>query len=776
MGDKRFGFELVQLCVLAWFVVLYTLLTPLLLYSVYRYTLRDVQHRPFIHARRPKLVLVCCTLTIAYCSIYAPILLLFTHFPAWFPSSYQLQRASLPSIFAYSALPLFAISTHFSIRFFQVHYDLQYNSSMADQIWTQAINTKTRNFYIAHRAKYGQPRFQYVLFCIFLLIFNSALISMLVLYGEYTIYVAQIVILTVLTLNMLALLVIFRRLTSFLDVIKIRTELLWNIILTFLDILVIAAHSFLCLYHMHVGTADGVMHSVMLNGYSVVSVISSLLFFCICYMQTLYIILQPEVQQMPATTPSLAALPTNSTPLSSKYTYSSTLPNGTPLTVMHSVSNHQLHRTDASRSIGGAGSRSKGLQSIFKNDETFKLFIRHLAKEYCIENALFLFESQQFKLQCNVIENEMHMMQHSASINLDKLPARISVSKSGSNSKRNVLYSKKAKNLLSVPPTVREDVDLVIVDAKWNTTTADTEMDAKHSPCSPPTVSEFEVDPADDHLEDMIRCAAAMDPVDTPNGSASPHTPQTPATGHSGKSATRLQLKLSDIPTSNSHSEEVLRSIPFHLIPTSQIIEKYQNDLEKIYLSLYEKYVDWKSSSFEINVSSACRNRLHNIYVRITYQLLMEEREQLLLEQEAKSEHTKSNFLTVEKGWVVDKRSDGPPTVGNNDGKQARATVMWQSRKTIVNALKATIVKQQMSGNSADRQSKTEETMTVQSASNASLPNIDKKVEIGEVVEVLSAAQSDIIHNLKDSFNRFKLSPEFNEWLMHNASSFGLNA
>lgn len=234
--------------------------------------------------------------------------------------------------------------------------------------------------------------------------------------------------------------------------------------------------------------------------------------------------------------------------------------------------------------------------------------------------------------------------------------------------------------------------------------------------------------------------------------------------------AAKHALKLPRIASSgykSNHYEgdnQILSFIPFHLIPQSQIIEKYGNDFEKIFLKLYDKYIDWKSSSFEVNVSGDCRNKLHNIYVRITYQLLMEEREQLMLEQEAKNEKRKSNFLTIENGWVVNARSDN-----KKDGKP-RATVMWQSRKTIVNALKATIAKQQMNDDGIseddDKQKNNKDT---------ELKDIETKVEISEVVDVLTLAEQDIIKNLNDSLSRFKRSEEFRSWLCDNMNVFGLS-
>lgn len=197
---------------------------------------------------------------------------------------------------------------------------------------------------------------------------------------------------------------------------------------------------------------------------------------------TLYIILQPEAQIELISNQSPSALASTShkysvtsnggsSPVSSKFTYSTPLPNSSPeIANRMSAYSSSFNRTEKSINSRSqpALSRSQSinlnsirLSHIFKNDDTFKLFIRHLAKEYCIENALFLFESQQFKKQCNDIEAKMTTInsRHSKSdismnihheTNPSKAVARISSSKSQSsmNSRRGI-YSKKPRNLLS---------------------------------------------------------------------------------------------------------------------------------------------------------------------------------------------------------------------------------------------------------------------------------------------------------------------------------------
>ena len=466
-GDKRFGFELPQLLIFAWLIVLYLLLTPGLIWSVLRYK-KSFNH-PFIHCRRPKLVITCCILTIIYSSIYQPLILILTQFKL---IPYLYDNLTIETyMFLFNALPLLLISLHFSIRYFQLYYDLNYNSSMADQIWTQAINTKTNNFYIKNRVKFGKPRFQYITFSIVMFIVNGIIITMVLLelFGDNTIYIAQIIIVAVLILSIIPLIIIFRKLTSFLDAIKIRTELLWNIIFSFLAIACIAAHSFMYIF---MDNKDDVIN----YGYTIISVVISLIYFCICYMMTLYIILQPEAQMglLPSRSPTAihkySMASSNGTPVS-KFTYSpSSLPQSAPEIAnrMSAYSHHSSHNHSGNMTPALSRTQSMNLNAIrlphiCKNDDTFKLFIRHLAKEYCIENALFLFESQQFKKQCNEIEEQISMMTRNSKSGADlainipietnpnKAVARISTSKSISsmNSRRGGLYSKKAKNLLS---------------------------------------------------------------------------------------------------------------------------------------------------------------------------------------------------------------------------------------------------------------------------------------------------------------------------------------
>lgn len=87
---------------------------------------------------------------------------------------------------------------------------------------------------------------------------------------------------------------------------------------------------------------------------------------------------------------------------------------------------------------------------------------------------------------------------------------------------------------------------------------------------------------------------------------------------------------------------------------------------------------------------------------------------------------------------------------------------MWQSRKTLVNHLKATIAKQRMTN---DDEKKIDENVN----------NMEMKVEIQEIIDVLTLAEQDIIRNLNDSLSRFKRTEEFRHWISENMNAFGLN-
>ena len=209
-------------------------------------------------------------------------------------------------------------------------------------------------------------------------------------------------------------------------------------------------------------------------GYTIISVAISIIYFFICYMMTLYIILQPEAQidlfpSRSSKNHKYSAASSNGTSPSSKFASSSSSlpPSGPAIANRMSAYSQQSHSGNATPQLSREQSinlNTVRLNHIFRNEHTFKLFIRHLAKEYCIENALFLFESQQFKKQCNALENQLLMITRDSNVSksatndlsikipidkdVNKAISRASNSKSMSNSRRCV-YSKKAKNLLS---------------------------------------------------------------------------------------------------------------------------------------------------------------------------------------------------------------------------------------------------------------------------------------------------------------------------------------
>ena len=238
------GLETQHIFALSWFFILYTIPTPLLIFSMRRY--RSVYYHPFIYYRRPKLVIACCVVTLIYSSIFSPLLILHHAFLGGeFPLSAK-------ATFLLHSLPLLFISLHFSIRFyqvmprqictesisisiaisvhvypqttlsFQVFYDLNYNSSIADEIWSRAINAKTNNFFIVNRSRYGRPRFLYFVFMGSMAAISVFVITLtLCLSAEY-LWIPQIVVLSVWILNVIPLIFIFQKLNSFLDLIKVR--------------------------------------------------------------------------------------------------------------------------------------------------------------------------------------------------------------------------------------------------------------------------------------------------------------------------------------------------------------------------------------------------------------------------------------------------------------------------------------------------------------------------------------------------------------------------
>merc|ERR1719334_836038 len=107
------------------------------------------------------------------------------------------------------------------------------------------------------------------------------------------------------------------------------------------------------------------------------------------------------------------------------------------------------------------------------------------------------------------------------------------------------------------------------------------------------------------------------------------------------------------------------------------MIEECGNDIEKMFLLIYEKYIDWKHSSFEINISHSVRQQMHDIYVRITYQILLDERKQILMEQQVEERIARDSAKAIENG-----DDNG---CGHHDDRKddERDSGLWQSRKSV---------------------------------------------------------------------------------------------
>lgn len=237
-------------------------------------------------------------------------------------------------------------------------------------------------------------------------------------------------------------------LSHFLFPPQIRTELLANLILSFLGLAVLTAHSF-----VHLLIDDHSEESVLykLYEYMVLSVVICTIYFAICYVMTLYIILQPEAQCQ-----TQSVCPESNEPKESK------LPKDAPQSVPdiaskmanHSYSVHNLPRSPSQRDITADGVQSKvdmssvRMHHIFRNEHAFKLFIRHLAKEYSVENALFLFESQQFKRHFSRIQGDLSIVIPTMAMH-PALENRGTNSISISTSKRGLLTNKRPKQRIS---------------------------------------------------------------------------------------------------------------------------------------------------------------------------------------------------------------------------------------------------------------------------------------------------------------------------------------
>ena len=207
-------------------------------------------------------------------------------------------------------------------------------------------------------------------------------------------------------------------------------------------------------------------------------------------------------------------------------------------------------------------------------------------------------------------------------------------------------------------------------------------------------------------------------------------------------------------------SHMVLDFMPFELIPQSAIVEECGNDIERMFLLIYEKYIDWKHSSFEINISHSVRQKMHDIYVRITYQLLVDERRQIMMEERIVRESIKAQNGQSTDGHTdtTVEEVDGEDAVNGVDGvDKGAASGLWHSRKTVVNTLKATISKKQLDGD-----------LDADGATNAEEEQMGTVVENEEMIDALTMAEHDIMRNLNDSLTRFRRTPELQQLVAEN--------
>jgi len=741
-------------------------------------------HHPFIYYRRPHLVTACCAVTLIYSSIYSPLLMLHHAFIDELGLS-----ISSKTTFLVHTVPLLVISLHFSIRFYQVFYDLNYNSAIVDEIWSKAINSKTDNFWKHNRSRYGRPRFLYFCFVGSTAVISVFVVSLTLGLDARFLWIAQCLVLSVWILNVIPMLFIFQKLTSFLDHIKIRTELLANLILSVVGIAVLSAYTFV---HLLIDSESAGSAAYKEFEYLVLNVVICSIYFCICYVMTLYIIMQPQAQcrtQSVSSNASAHRLGAADAPQS--------VPEIASKMANHSYSVHRLPRSPSAHDL--AADRKVNLTTIrmhhiFGHEHAFKLFIRHLAKEYSVENALFLFESQQFKRHFSSIQGDL-----SIAIPMTMHPAvesRATNSISISTSKHAHASQRRPKSI-SVPLTVQEEAVAVrdsssIFDRDTETPSIDTPNDATlnitapHSETADGVLADV-ISPSETAFEDAdgtgrqrdshIMCFNAANMMSTAPRTA---VAVTPRSVHGAQSVTRYSQSVQSMmgsprthklrTVSANHYEGhfmVLDFMPFGLIPQSAIVEQCGNDMELMFLKIYEKYIDWKHSSFEINISHSVRQKMHDIYVRITYQLLVDERKQILMEERVTRDSEKGMATLNETGTTTMNGHDGARPSHIADDPTDRTSGLWQSRKTVVNTLKATISKRQIgtvSGHgNQDSDSKT---------TDAEQEQMGTVVEDQEMIDALTMAESDIMRNLNDSLTRFRRTPELHQLIVENAELF----
>merc|ERR1719361_2510062 len=79
---------------------------------------------------------------------------------------------------------------------------------------------------------------------------------------------------------------------------------------------------------------------------------------------------------------------------------------------------------------------------------------------------------------------------------------------------------------------------------------------------------------------------------------------------------------------------------------------------------------------------------MHDIYVRITYQILVDERKQILMEQQGEERIARDSAKNGDGGGGHINGGDDERERGGDDDRESG---LWQSRKSVVNSLKSTI-------------------------------------------------------------------------------------
>merc|ERR1712087_884015 len=150
---------------------------------------------------------------------------------------------------------------------------------------------------------------------------------------------------------------------------------------------------------------------------------------------------------------------------------------------------------------------------------------------------------------------------------------------------------------------------------------------------------------------------------------------------------------------------------------------------------------------------------MHDLYVRITYQLLVDERKIILMEQRVVRESM--NGANGQSHHKDTDQMEGDMNGTNETTNQQTGSGLWHSRKSVVNTLKATISKKHVDSETA--------TMT----SNAEEDQMGAVVDSEEIIEALTMAEQDILRNLNDSLSRFRRTHELHGLIAENGQLLG---